>query len=367
LVNMRRSHLYLLLAAAFVAVLLAGCSEKNAQNEEQNLVRAPAQAAPQVPDDEPVAKVAARVSPSVVQVNVEAVQTTPLGTKKGEGVGSGVIYRDDGYIVTNHHVVEGANQVNVAFADGTTERAEVVGSDPRTEIAVIKVDRDNLPAASFSDNEDLVVGQLAVAIGSPSGFESTVTAGVVSALGRDFPPELTGNDPNAASALTDLIQTDAAISPGNSGGALADRNSEIIGINVAYLPPQETGAVNIGFAVPSDTAVSVADQLIETGEVSSAYLGVGTSDLTPEVAQRFDLPVQAGAIVESVEPGSGAADAGLRREDIIVGIGDTPIEGTGDLLGALRDYQPGDSARLTIIRGGDERAVDVTLGERPAE
>lgn len=364
MVNKPRAYLYLIFAAALCATLLAGCSEKSPGNKEANAVQAPAQAAPQVPDDEPVAKVAARVSPSVVQVNVEAVETTPFGTKKGEGVGSGVIYRDDGYIVTNHHVVEGASQVNVAFADGTTERAQVVGSDPRTEIAVVKVNRDDLPAADFNDDDNLVVGQLAVAIGSPSGFESTVTSGVISALGREFPPELTGGgiDP----ALVDLIQTDAAISPGNSGGALADRDGRIIGINVAYLPPQETGAVNIGFAIPSDTAVSVADQLIDTGEVSSAYLGVSTADLSPEDAQRFDLPVQSGTIVESVEPGGAAADAGVRREDIIIGLGDTPIESTGDLLGALRDYQPGDTARLKIVRDGDELNLDVTLDERPA-
>ena len=365
MVTKPRAYLYLLFAAVLALALLAGCSEKSPGNREGNAVQAPAKAAPQVPDDEPVAKVAARVSPSVVQVNVEAIETTPFGTKKkGEGVGSGVIYRDDGYIVTNHHVVEGASQVNVAFADGTTERAEVVGSDPRTEIAVVKVNRDDLPAADFNDDDNLVVGQLAVAIGSPSGFESTVTSGVISALGREFPPELTGGgiDP----ALVDLIQTDAAISPGNSGGALADRDGRIIGINVAYLPPQETGAVNIGFAIPSDTAVSVADQLIDTGEVSSAYLGVSTADLSPEDAQRFDLPVQSGTIVESVEPGGAAAQAGVRREDIIIGLGDTPIESTGDLLGALRDYQPGDTARLTIVRDGDEQTLDVTLDERPA-
>ena len=361
----RRSPFYLLIIAALVAALVAGCSDKNARNDEQNPVQAPAQASPRVPDDEPVAKVAARVSPSVVQVNVEAIQETPLGTRQGEGVGSGVIYRDDGYIVTNHHVIEGANRVNVAFADGTTGRAEVVGSDPRTEIAVVKVNRNDLPAADFNDDDNLIVGQLAVAIGSPSGFESTVTSGVISALGREFPPELTGGgiDP----ALVDLIQTDAAISPGNSGGALADRDGRIIGINVAYLPPQQTGAVNIGFAIPSDTAVSVADQLIETGEVSSAYLGVETADLSPEDAERFDLPVQSGTIVASVEPGGAAARAGVRREDIIIGLGDTPIKSTGDLLGALRDYQPGDTARLTIVRDGDEETVDVTLDERPAE
>jgi serine protease Do len=301
----------------------------------------------------------------VVQVNVDVTQNTPFGPQSEEGIGSGVIYRDDGYIVTNNHVVEGATDLSVAFADGTTEPAEVVGRDPRTEMGVIRVDRSDLPAAKFNEDEDLVVGQLAVAIGSPSGFESTVTSGVISGIGREFPAEFTGGDPAATSALTDLIQTDAAISPGNSGGALADRDGEIIGINVAYLPPSETGAVNIGFAIPSDTVISVADQLIETGEVSSAYLGVGTTDLSPEDAERFGLPVESGAIVEQVEPGSGADAAGVRRGDIIVRLGSDPIENAGDLFGALRDYQPGDTVELTVVRDGEEQTLDVTLGERP--
>jgi serine protease Do len=301
----------------------------------------------------------------VVQVNVDVTQNTPFGPQSEEGIGSGVIYRDDGYIVTNNHVVKGATELNVAFADGTTEPAQVVGRDPRTEMAVIRVDRNDLPAAKFNEDEDLVVGQLAVAIGSPSGFESTVTSGVISGIGREFPAEFTGGDPAATSALTDLIQTDAAISPGNSGGALADRDGEVIGINVAYLPPSDTGAVNIGFAIPSDTAASVADQLIETGKVSSAYLGVVTTDLSPEDAERFGLPVESGAIVGQVEPGSGADAAGVRRGDIIVRLGDDPIDNAGDLFGALRDYQPGDTVELTVVRDGEELTLDVTLGERP--
>jgi serine protease Do len=301
----------------------------------------------------------------VVQVNVEAIRTTPFGAEPREGLGSGVIYREDGYIITNNHVVEAAREVNVAFADGTTERAEVVGRDPDTEIAVVRVNRNDLPAAKFSDSDDLVIGQLAVAIGSPSGFESTVTSGVISGIGREFPPQLVAGDPSAARSLVDLIQTDAAISPGSSGGALADRGGEIIGINVAYLPPAETGAVNIAFAIPSDTAISVADQLIETGEVSSAYLGVITSDLSAEDAERFDLPVDSGAIVSDVERGFAAAEAGVRRADIIVALGDTPIENTGDLLGALRDYQPGDTVDLTVIRDGGEQVLNVRLDERP--
>ena len=358
------SRLVLLIAVPVALLLLAGCSEEPGPRQE-NVAQAPAQASPHIPEDEPVAQVASQVEPSVVQVNVKAIRTTPFGTERQEGLGSGVIYREDGYIITNNHVVEGAREVNVAFADGTTERAEVVGRDPDTEIAVVRVDRDDLPAAKFGNSDDLVIGQLAVAIGSPSGFESTVTSGVISGIGREFPPELVAGDPTAARSLVDLIQTDAAISPGSSGGALADREGEIIGINVAYLPPAETGAVNIAFAIPSDTAISVADQLIETGEVSSAYLGVITTDLSQEDAERFDLPVDSGAIVTDVEPGSAADEAGVRRGDIIVALGDAPIENTGDLLGALRDYQPGDTADLTVVRDGDELTLDVTLGERP--
>jgi serine protease Do len=309
--------------------------------------------------------VAAAVSPSVVQVNVEVSQQTPLGARQGEGLGSGVIYREDGHIITNAHVIDGASEVDVAFADGSTEPAEVVGSDPNSEIAVLKVDRNDLPAAAFKTDEPPIVGQLAVAIGSPAGFEATVTSGIVSAVGREFPRELVGNDEEAASALVDLIQTDAAISPGNSGGALVDRDGNIMGINVAYLPPAETGAVNLGFAIPADTAVSIADQLIETGEVTTPYLGVGTVPLPPEVAERFDLPVNSGALVQTVEPGSGADEAGVRVNDVITALGDAEIASYGDLFGALRDYRPGDTVDLTVVRGGEERTLDVTLGERP--
>jgi serine protease Do len=364
-----RARSLLLVAAALLAALLVGCSEERSSGSKESNVAAAqtSQEMPspsQIPEDEPVAFVAARVGPSVVQVNVEAVQQTPLGRQRGEGIGSGVIYREDGYIVTNNHVVEGARGVDVAFADGTTERAEVVGADPFSEIAVLRVDRGGLPAADFSE-EDLLVGQLAVAIGSPSGFEATVTSGIVSAVGREFPPELTGGDEEATRALVDLVQTDAAISPGNSGGALANRDGEIIGVNVAYLPPSETGAVNLGFAIPSDTATSIADQLIETGEVSTPYLGVTTKDLSQEDAERLGLPLDSGALVESVESGSGAAEAGVRPDDVITALGDAEIGDYGDLLGALRDYQPGDTATLTVFRSGDEMTLDVTLGERP--
>ena len=317
-----------------------------------------------VSGDEPVAQVASQVGPSVVQVNVEAIQETPFGVQEAPGgLGSGVIYREDGYIVTNNHVVQDASGVNIAFADGSIERGEVVGNDPATDLAVVKVERGDLPAARFRENADLTPGQLAVAIGSPSGFQSTVTAGVVSGLNRSLPPELVGGD----TSLVDLIQTDAAISPGNSGGGLADRAGEIVGINVAYLPA-ETGAENIGFAIPSDTAISVADQLIEDGEATQPFLGITQlRELSPEDAEQFGIPVDGGVLIGEVERGTPADDAGLERGDVITTVGDVEVASYGDLLGTLRDYRPGDTINLTVVRDGEEQQFDVELGERPQE
>ena len=352
------------LALVLVAVTLAGCSFFGDERGEkaQNVAAQAPQVSADISQDEPVAQIAAQVSPSVVQVNVQAIQRTPFGTQEAQGLGSGVIYRKDGYIVTNAHVVQNADQVNVAFADGSEERGQVVGRDRSTEIAVIKVDRGDLPAAKFVENPDLVSGQLAVAIGSPSGFQSTVTSGVISGLNREVPAQYTGGRTDAS--LVDLIQTDAAISPGNSGGALVNRDGEVIGINVAYLPPGETGAVNIGFAIPSDTAVSVADQIIENGRAANPYLGIGLANLTPEIANQFDLSVETGAIVTEVESGGPADEAGLRSEDVIIALGSTEIKDSADLLAALRDYQPGNSVELTVVRSGNEERIRVELGER---
>ena len=315
-----------------------------------------------VPDGEPVARVAAQVAPSVVQVNVRAVQETPFGTQEGEGLGSGVIYRRDGFVLTNNHVVEGASEVNIAFADGTTEQGEVVGTDPATDLAVVRVDRRGLPAASFGDARDLTVGELAVAIGSPSGFQSTVTSGVVSGVGREVPAELTGG--RQETSLVDLIQTDAAISPGSSGGALANRDGEVVGINVAYLPPAETGAESIGFAIPAYTATSVADQLIENGEAVGPYMGVSLTDLAPETARRFGVEAEFGALVAEVEPSGPAARAGIQAGDVVTALGEQEVRGSGDLVSALRRYVPGDRVEVTVLRDGAEERINLRLGER---
>jgi S1-C subfamily serine protease len=322
----------------------------------------PVESAPEgIPADEPVARVASVLSPSVVQINVSGIEKTPFGAQQQEGMGSGVIYRSDGYIVTNNHVVEGSRDVEVAFADGTTERGEIVGTDPTTDIALVSVDRNDLPAAHFASG-DPIVGPTAVAVGSPSGFESTVTSGIISGTGREVPAEYTGG--TQAPSLVDLIQTDAAISPGNSGGALADREGRVIGINVAYLPPAETGAVNLGFAIPSATAVSVVDQLIENGEAVHPYLGVYLSDLSQQTASTFGSPADSGALIEAVEPGSPADDAGIQRGDIVTSAGSEEVRSSGDLLSALRDYMPGDTVELKVLRNSQSTTLQVNLAER---
>jgi serine protease Do len=361
-----RPALFLVLALALIIAGLlgyllgrSGGPAEKPQNVAQEEVP---KASNDIPNDEPIAQVASQVSPSVVQVNVREVQATPFGPQEGEGVGSGVIYRKDGYIVTNAHVVQDSNWVNVAFADGSTERGNVVGKDETTDIAVVKVDRTDLPAAKFGNSRDLILGQRAVAIGSPSGFQSTVTSGVISGLNREVPADLTGGQQDVS--LVDLIQTDAAIPPGNSGGALADQNGEVIGINVAYLPPAQTGAENIGFAIPSDTVTSVADQLIDNGRAAHPFLGVSLADLTPGIAKQFGIAADSGALVTEVASGGPAEKAGIKQRDVIIALGSSKIKDSGDLIAALRDYKPGDSMTLTLNRNGEQRNVDLTLGDR---
>ncbi len=357
--TLQRSFLLLLLGLATLVFVLGVIYLDPGRTQTAD----PVESAPDgIPADEPVARVASVLSPSVVQINVSGIRQTPYGAQKQEGMGSGVIYRSDGYIITNNHVVEGSRDVEVAFADGATERGQVVGTDPTTDIAVVKVGRDNLPAASFAST-DPIVGQTAVAVGSPSGFESTVTSGIVSGTGREVPAQITGGSQDTS--LVDLIQTDAAISPGNSGGALANRDGQVIGINVAYLPPGETGAENIGFAIPSSAVASVADQIIESGEAVHPYLGVYLSDLTQETASKFGSPVDSGALVEKVTPGGPADDAGIRRGDIVIAAGSQEISSSGDVISALRTYQPGDTVGLTVLENGQKSQVQVTLAESP--
>ena len=287
------------------------------------------------------------LEPSVVAVRVRGTQ--------GAGEGSGVVY-EKRRIVTNHHVVAGASDIVVALASGERIDARIVASDRRTDLALLAVDRD-LPPATFARSLP-PVGSLAVAIGNPLGFESSVTAGVVSGVDRAIPSG--GQTP----ALVNLLQTDAPISPGNSGGALVGAGGDVIGINVAYIPPAAR-AVAIGFAIPAPTVVDVVRQLAADGDVEHAFLGVQLRPLTPDVRAQLDVSVDAGAIVANVEDGGPADDAGLRAGDVIVEAAGRDVTAVEDVLSALRRTDPGDPISLTVVRGTQRRQITVDTTRRP--
>jgi serine protease DegQ len=289
---------------------------------------------------------------------VDQVQPSVVSVVTDLGQGSGVVYDGKGLVITNDHVVGNAQRIAVVLANGERIGAKLRASTAEYDIAVLEVERDGLPAATFAPALP-EVGTLAIAMGNPIGFENSVTQGIVSGLHREVPAG--GTTP----ALVDLIQTDAAISPGNSGGALVGGDGEVIGINVAYLPPQ-SGAVSLAFAIPAPVAVSVAKQLIENGRVRFAYLGILPAQVTPELNQAFDLGSDTGVLVEEVVSGGPAAKAGIRKGDVIVQLDDQELELVEDLFSELRDHQPGDSVKVIVLRGGDRREVEVTLGEAGA-
>jgi S1-C subfamily serine protease len=287
---------------------------------------------------EPVADVAEALAPSVVQLEV------------GEGLGSGVIYDSDGYILTAAHVVEGQEEVDVRLSSGTTIDGEVLGADEYTDIAVVKVDRDNLPAARLAVGRELEVGQLAVAIGSPFGLDQTVTSGIISAVHRPVPVlEL--------STTRDMIQTDAPINPGNSGGALADRNGLVIGINDAIQTTSQ-GNQGVGFAVPIDIAAWVADKIVAGEEPVPAFLGVVGS--TPTNGPP-------GALITRVEEDTPAADAGLEKGDLVTTFEGDPIQGMADLAARIRASEPGTEVTLSVRRDDEVFNIDVELTELPTD
>jgi S1-C subfamily serine protease len=294
-----------------------------------------------------VPKLAARVQPSVVTVVV------------GAGNGSGVVYTRDGLILTNEHVVQGHRAVQVVFADGERVPGTVRAVDPVTDLALVQADRRDLPAATFQPHLP-AVGDLAVVIGSPLGFEGSVTAGIVSGLHRDIPGSAAQGH-----ALVDLIQTDAPISPGNSGGAVFDACGQVIGISEAYIPPS-AGAVSLGFAIPAATATAVAQQLERTGRASHVFAGLQPAEITAEIASQLGLPSTDGVIVAGLAPGGPAADAGLQPGDVITAVDGKPVNTPEEFLAALRAYRPGDTITLAVSRlGHPGRSVRLTLTDRP--
>ncbi|WFE39791.1 trypsin-like peptidase domain-containing protein [Micromonospora sp. WMMD998] len=286
-------------------------------------------------------QVVARLQPSVVTVRTDA------------GLGSGVVFRDGGLVLTNEHVVGEQKDVELALADGTRTPARVVAADAVTDLAVLRAQRTDLPPAPLR-TELPPPGEPVIALGSPLGFLNSVTAGIVSGVGREIPGSATQGN-----ALVDLIQTDAAISPGNSGGALADYSGRVLGINDAYLPPQ-TGAVSIGFAIPAATAVDIADDLLDDGKVTQPYLGLAVARLTPQIARSLGAATDRGVLVRDVAGDGPSAKAGLRPGDIVTELAGERTDTLEAFLGALRAVEPGQRVPVTYLRGTDTRRTTVT-------
>ena len=277
----------------------------------------------------------------------------PLPERRAGGLGSGVIVRPDGYILTNHHVVAGAESVNVELTDSRSFKAKVVGSDQPSDLAVLKIEGTNLQTLALGDSDSVRVGDVVLAVGNPLGVGQTVTMGIVSAKGR-----ATGTD----GSFEDFIQTDAPINQGNSGGALVSTGGQLIGINSQILTPSG-GNIGIGFAIPANMAKNVMSQLIEHGEVQRGMIGVTIQPVTSDIARSLGLAEVRGALVNSVQPGSPAEKAGVRRGDVITAVnGDTIKDGNG-LRNEVSQLLPGTSARLTIVRDGKEQTLTATVGE----
>ncbi|MEW6299726.1 MAG: trypsin-like peptidase domain-containing protein [Thermodesulfobacteriota bacterium] len=306
-----------------------------------------------------VISAAEKVSPAVVNIEVHKQAehrraAVPSLSPELHGNGSGFIFTPDGFILTNSHVVHGAKRLDVTLSDGRRFQADLVGEDPDTDLAVIRIGAFHLTPAQLGDSQAIRVGQLVIAIGNPYGFQCTVTAGVVSALGRSLRAK-------SGRLIDNIIQTDAALNPGNSGGPLVTSRGEVIGVNTAVILP----AQGLCFAIAINTAKFVASRLMRDGKIRRSYIGVGGQNvaLPRRVARFFALPAEKGVLVVSVEPDSPAQQAGLREGDIIVRYGDHPITGIDDLHRLLTEEQVGMRAAITIIRRAEKIVLDIVPAE----
>jgi len=278
----------------------------------------------------------------------------PEGEFRQRGLGSGFIISEDGYIITNNHVVEKANDIDVILEDGEKYKAKVIGKDPKTDLALLKIDpKRRLPAVGFGNSDLLEIGDWVVAIGNPFGLGHTVTAGIVSAKGRSL----------GLGAYDDFIQTDAAINPGNSGGPLFNLDGQVVGVNTAII----AGGQGIGFAIPSSMAKNVIEQLKDSGKVVRGWLGVLVQQITPEIAESMNFKEPKGALVADVTPGGPAEKAGIKRGDVIVEFNGSRINDMADLPKIVAATPPGTQSEVKYIRNGDEKNVEIKVGELPEE
>ena len=321
-----------------------------------------AQDATQTAPQPSAVQIVEQVGPAVVTVINEQRFGGPGGSElQPAGSGTGFIIDEDGHIVTNWHVVDGGEQFQVIFADGTSRDAELVGTDEVSDLAVVKVDGDLPGTVSLGDSDALKPGQPVLAIGSPLGaFTNTVTQGIVSAIGRDFP----GSD-----TYTNLIQHDAAINPGNSGGPLFNFAGEVVGVNTLGIPLSDTGEPVQGlfFAIPSNTVKKIAAELIDQGSVTYPYFGVEFTSVTQEVKVAQKLDVDHGVFVINVVPGGPADQAGVKAGDVVVAIDGVAIDQQTSFSEALFAHQPGETVPITVVRDGKEIELTITFGERPAD
>jgi S1-C subfamily serine protease len=314
-----------------------------------------------------VTTAAGRISPAVVHLEVvhplparrrPGPRRPPSGPEEAHGSGSGFVFTPDGFVLTNSHVVGGAGRIDATLPDGRRFGATLVGDDPATDLAVVRLSAPDprLAFARLGESRHLVVGQLAIAIGNPYGFASTVTAGVVSALGRSLRSR-------SGRIIDDVIQTDAALNPGNSGGPLVDSRGSVIGVNTAII----RGAQGICFAIAADTVRFVASRLMRDGHVRRSWLGLGGQNLPirRQVVRFHDLAVESGVLVVAVEPASPAARAGIQERDVIVGLGDRPIAAIDDLHRALTEERVGATTAVTLIRRAEKLVLPVTPAESP--
>ena len=310
---------------------------------------------------------AQKAMPAVVSVTTTRAPKPGRGSLSGRffggsgartptvGLGSGVIVSSTGYVLTNNHVIEGAEEIEVKLADGREAAAQVVGRDPDTDLAVLKITLHDVPMLAFGDETQARVGDVVLAIGYPFGVGQTVTQGIVSALGRT---QLGIN------TFENFIQTDAAINPGNSGGALVDVNGNLLGINTAIFS-RSGGSLGIGFAVPASTARNVLQQLVQSGHVVRGWIGMEPRDISPQLAQALSLPLSDGVIVAAVLRNGPADRAGMRAGDVVIDIAGQAVHNTGQLLNAVAALKPGSAAAVRILRQGQEQQLRVKIGIRP--